>query len=124
MRAITPVPGGIGPMTVASLFENLLLAYESQNHKKLSGNRLKITKISAASHGETDYAHFISDIEREKYESPPARTRGQVIFHISEPRSQQKLIICGSAARPDNSSGRTPRNLYRLYPYNMTAVTL
>ncbi|MEK7115450.1 MAG: bifunctional methylenetetrahydrofolate dehydrogenase/methenyltetrahydrofolate cyclohydrolase, partial [Patescibacteria group bacterium] len=35
VRAITPVPGGIGPMTVASLFENLLLAYESQNHKKI-----------------------------------------------------------------------------------------
>ena len=27
VSAITPVPGGIGPMTVASLFENLLLAY-------------------------------------------------------------------------------------------------
>ncbi len=30
VAAITPVPGGIGPMTVASLYENLLLAYESQ----------------------------------------------------------------------------------------------
>ncbi|MEX0919298.1 MAG: bifunctional 5,10-methylenetetrahydrofolate dehydrogenase/5,10-methenyltetrahydrofolate cyclohydrolase [Parcubacteria group bacterium] len=28
VRAITPVPGGIGPMTVASLFENLLSAYK------------------------------------------------------------------------------------------------
>src|SRR3989344_9485454 len=28
--AITPVPGGIGPMTVASLFENLLEAYKRQ----------------------------------------------------------------------------------------------
>ncbi|KKU50288.1 MAG: hypothetical protein A3F53_02720 [Candidatus Zambryskibacteria bacterium RIFCSPHIGHO2_12_FULL_48_10] len=27
VRAISPVPGGIGPMTVASLFENLLEAY-------------------------------------------------------------------------------------------------
>lgn len=30
VAAITPVPGGIGPMTVASLFENLLEAYTSQ----------------------------------------------------------------------------------------------
>ncbi|MFM2357606.1 MAG: hypothetical protein RJA61_343 [Candidatus Parcubacteria bacterium] len=29
--AISPVPGGVGPMTVASLFENLLKAYEQQN---------------------------------------------------------------------------------------------
>lgn len=28
--AITPVPGGIGPLTVASLFENLILAYSLQ----------------------------------------------------------------------------------------------
>ncbi len=28
--AITPVPGGIGPMTVVSLFENLLIAYNRQ----------------------------------------------------------------------------------------------
>lgn len=28
--AISPVPGGIGPMTVASLFENLVTAYEHQ----------------------------------------------------------------------------------------------
>lgn len=31
VAAITPVPGGIGPMTVASLFENLLEAYIRQN---------------------------------------------------------------------------------------------
>ena len=30
VSAITPVPGGIGPMTVASLYENLLQAYKSQ----------------------------------------------------------------------------------------------
>ncbi len=30
VAAITPVPGGIGPMTVASLFENLLEAYKKQ----------------------------------------------------------------------------------------------
>ena len=30
VQAITPVPGGIGPMTVASLFENLLEAYKRQ----------------------------------------------------------------------------------------------
>ncbi|MDO8624274.1 MAG: bifunctional 5,10-methylenetetrahydrofolate dehydrogenase/5,10-methenyltetrahydrofolate cyclohydrolase [bacterium] len=29
--AISPVPGGVGPMTVASLFENLVSAYEIQN---------------------------------------------------------------------------------------------
>lgn len=29
--AISPVPGGAGPMTVASLFENLLKAYQLQN---------------------------------------------------------------------------------------------
>ena len=28
VAAITPVPGGVGPMTVASLFENLLTAYK------------------------------------------------------------------------------------------------
>ena len=28
VSAISPVPGGVGPMTVASLFENLVLAYE------------------------------------------------------------------------------------------------
>ena len=31
VEAITPVPGGVGPMTVVSLFENLLLAYNIQN---------------------------------------------------------------------------------------------
>jgi methylenetetrahydrofolate dehydrogenase (NADP+)/methenyltetrahydrofolate cyclohydrolase len=31
VAAITPVPGGVGPMTVASLFENLLEAYKQQN---------------------------------------------------------------------------------------------
>ena len=30
VAAITPVPGGVGPMTVASLFENLLAAYKRQ----------------------------------------------------------------------------------------------
>ena len=30
VRAITPVPGGVGPMTVASLFQNLLKAYSLQ----------------------------------------------------------------------------------------------
>ena len=29
--ALTPVPGGVGPMTVASLFENLFDAYKKQN---------------------------------------------------------------------------------------------
>jgi methylenetetrahydrofolate dehydrogenase (NADP+) / methenyltetrahydrofolate cyclohydrolase len=32
-KAITPVPGGIGPMTVISLIENLLLAVKKQNQK-------------------------------------------------------------------------------------------
>lgn len=31
--AITPVPGGIGPMTIASLMENVYLAYETQMKK-------------------------------------------------------------------------------------------
>jgi len=30
VAAISPVPGGVGPMTVAALFENLMLAYEWQ----------------------------------------------------------------------------------------------
>lgn len=30
VEAITPVPGGVGPMTVASLFQNLLQAYGNQ----------------------------------------------------------------------------------------------
>ena len=34
VRAITPVPGGVGPMTVISLFENLLTAYKRQ-HKDM-----------------------------------------------------------------------------------------
>lgn len=33
VRAITPVPGGVGPMTVASLFQNLLRAYSLQAKK-------------------------------------------------------------------------------------------
>ena len=35
VKAITPVPGGVGPMTVASLFQNLLEAYSLQNLEKL-----------------------------------------------------------------------------------------
>ncbi|MDO8564920.1 MAG: bifunctional 5,10-methylenetetrahydrofolate dehydrogenase/5,10-methenyltetrahydrofolate cyclohydrolase [bacterium] len=31
VHAISPVPGGVGPMTVASLFENLVTAFEIQN---------------------------------------------------------------------------------------------
>lgn len=31
-EAITPVPGGVGPMTVAMLMQNCLRAYEKQNH--------------------------------------------------------------------------------------------
>lgn len=34
VRAITPVPGGVGPMTVVSLFDNLLTAYKRQ-HKNM-----------------------------------------------------------------------------------------
>jgi len=30
VKAITPVPGGVGPMTVVSLFENLLISYKRQ----------------------------------------------------------------------------------------------
>ena len=30
VAAISPVPGGVGPMTVASLFQNLLEAYQKQ----------------------------------------------------------------------------------------------
>lgn len=33
VRAITPVPGGVGPMTVVSLFQNLLEAYSLQTQK-------------------------------------------------------------------------------------------
>jgi len=35
---ITPVPGGVGPMTIAMLMENTLLAHEQRNLKKESGN--------------------------------------------------------------------------------------
>lgn len=31
VKAISPVPGGVGPLTVASLFENLLKAYTNQS---------------------------------------------------------------------------------------------
>ena len=34
VKAISPVPGGVGPMTVVSLFENLLIAYKRQ-HKNM-----------------------------------------------------------------------------------------
>jgi methylenetetrahydrofolate dehydrogenase (NADP+)/methenyltetrahydrofolate cyclohydrolase len=30
VKAITPVPGGVGPMTVTALLQNILVAYESQ----------------------------------------------------------------------------------------------
>jgi methylenetetrahydrofolate dehydrogenase (NADP+)/methenyltetrahydrofolate cyclohydrolase len=30
-RAVTPVPGGVGPMTIACLLKNTLAAYELQN---------------------------------------------------------------------------------------------
>jgi methylenetetrahydrofolate dehydrogenase (NADP+) / methenyltetrahydrofolate cyclohydrolase len=33
VSAITPVPGGIGPMTVSALFQNVLKAYELQKRK-------------------------------------------------------------------------------------------
>ena len=33
VKAITPVPGGVGPMTVASLFQNLLKAHSLQTEK-------------------------------------------------------------------------------------------
>jgi len=35
VTAITPVPGGVGPMTVVSLVENLIIATEIQNKEKL-----------------------------------------------------------------------------------------
>jgi methylenetetrahydrofolate dehydrogenase (NADP+)/methenyltetrahydrofolate cyclohydrolase len=31
---ITPVPGGVGPMTIMSLMANTILAYKLQNAKK------------------------------------------------------------------------------------------
>lgn len=34
LRALSPVPGGVGPMTVASLFENLVKTYQMQNASK------------------------------------------------------------------------------------------
>lgn len=34
LRAFSPVPGGVGPMTVASLFENLVKTYQMQNVSK------------------------------------------------------------------------------------------
>ncbi len=33
---ISPVPGGVGPMTIASLMENVLIAYDLQNGKRVS----------------------------------------------------------------------------------------
>lgn len=33
VRAITPVPGGVGPMTIASLLENTLIAYKNREKK-------------------------------------------------------------------------------------------
>lgn len=35
VHAISPVPGGVGPMTVVSLFDNLLTAYKRQNKNML-----------------------------------------------------------------------------------------
>jgi methylenetetrahydrofolate dehydrogenase (NADP+)/methenyltetrahydrofolate cyclohydrolase len=34
--ALTPVPGGVGPMTIASLFSNMKTLYEQHQQKKLS----------------------------------------------------------------------------------------
>jgi methylenetetrahydrofolate dehydrogenase (NADP+) / methenyltetrahydrofolate cyclohydrolase len=34
LRAFSPVPGGVGPMTVASLFENLVKTYQMQSASK------------------------------------------------------------------------------------------
>lgn len=34
VKAITPVPGGVGPMTVISLFENVLISYKHQKGLK------------------------------------------------------------------------------------------
>ena len=34
-KAITPVPGGVGPMTIASLLQNTMIAYKNiKNHKE------------------------------------------------------------------------------------------
>ena len=35
VKAITPVPGGIGPMTVSYLMKNCLIAYNLQNKNNL-----------------------------------------------------------------------------------------
>ncbi len=35
VEAISPVPGGVGPMTVVSLFQNVLLAYRKQHANKV-----------------------------------------------------------------------------------------
>ena len=34
VAAISPVPGGVGPMTVATLIENTWIAYQNQKDKK------------------------------------------------------------------------------------------
>ena len=34
----TPVPGGVGPMTVAMLLKNTMIAYKLQNDRKKSVN--------------------------------------------------------------------------------------
>jgi methylenetetrahydrofolate dehydrogenase (NADP+)/methenyltetrahydrofolate cyclohydrolase len=34
VKAITPTPGGVGPMTVATLIENTWKAYQSQKNKQ------------------------------------------------------------------------------------------
>ena len=36
VKYITPVPGGVGPMTVAMLAKNILMAYNMQIDRKLS----------------------------------------------------------------------------------------
>ena len=38
VKAITPVPGGVGPMTIAMLLENILIAYK-RNIDKLKISR-------------------------------------------------------------------------------------
>ena len=38
VRAISPVPGGVGPMTVATLIENTWLAYQSQQASRNNGS--------------------------------------------------------------------------------------
>ena len=34
VRAITPVPGGVGPMTIAMLLENTMMAYQEHEGGK------------------------------------------------------------------------------------------